>query len=41
MMSIPFLNLAAMHAELSAELDDAWRQVTRSAKFIGGEFGAV
>jgi dTDP-4-amino-4,6-dideoxygalactose transaminase len=38
MMNVPFLNVAAMHAELSAELDETWRQVSRSAKFIGGEF---
>jgi dTDP-4-amino-4,6-dideoxygalactose transaminase len=37
-MSIPFLDLNAMHAEVSGELDEAWRQVSRSAKFIGGEF---
>jgi dTDP-4-amino-4,6-dideoxygalactose transaminase len=38
MRSIPVLDLAAMHRETSAELDDAWRQVSASAKFIGGEF---
>ncbi|MGK9170254.1 DegT/DnrJ/EryC1/StrS family aminotransferase [Inquilinus limosus] len=37
-MSIPFLDLSPMHAELEAELDDAWRLVSRSSKFIGGEF---
>ena len=37
-MRIPLLDLDAMHRELSAELDDAWRQVSKSAKFIGGEF---
>lgn len=26
-----------MHAELEAELDEAWRRVSRSGKFIGGE----
>jgi dTDP-4-amino-4,6-dideoxygalactose transaminase len=37
-MSIPFLDLKAMHAELRIELDAAWRQVSRSGQFIGGEF---
>jgi dTDP-4-amino-4,6-dideoxygalactose transaminase len=27
-----------MHREIKAELDEAWRQVSQSAKFIGGEF---
>jgi dTDP-4-amino-4,6-dideoxygalactose transaminase len=27
-----------MHREISAELNEAWRQVSQSAKFIGGEF---
>jgi dTDP-4-amino-4,6-dideoxygalactose transaminase len=37
-MSIPFLDLSAMHAELEAEIDEAWQRVRRSGKFIGGEF---
>lgn len=37
-MNIPFLDLLPMHAELEAELDEAWRLVSRSGKFIGGEF---
>lgn len=37
-MSIPFLDLSPMHAELETELDEAWRRVSRSGKFIGGEF---
>jgi dTDP-4-amino-4,6-dideoxygalactose transaminase len=37
-MSIPFLDLSAMHAELTSELDEAWQQVSRSGRFIGGEF---
>jgi dTDP-4-amino-4,6-dideoxygalactose transaminase len=37
-MKIPILDLDAMHREISAELDDAWRQVSQSAKFISGEF---
>jgi dTDP-4-amino-4,6-dideoxygalactose transaminase len=35
---IPLLDLDAMHSEIRAELDEAWRQVCQSAKFIGGEF---
>jgi dTDP-4-amino-4,6-dideoxygalactose transaminase len=38
MMKIPMLDLDAMHREIKAELDDAWRQVSQSAQFIGGEF---
>jgi dTDP-4-amino-4,6-dideoxygalactose transaminase len=38
MMTIPILDLDAMHREIQTELDDAWRQVSRSAQFIGGEF---
>jgi dTDP-4-amino-4,6-dideoxygalactose transaminase len=34
---IPFLDLNAMHAEIGAELDAAWRGVTEQASFIGGE----
>ena len=35
---IPFLDLAAMHAELAKELDEAWWCVRKSGKFVGGEF---
>jgi dTDP-4-amino-4,6-dideoxygalactose transaminase len=35
---IPFLDIAAMHADLAPELDEAWRQVSTSGKFVGGEF---
>jgi dTDP-4-amino-4,6-dideoxygalactose transaminase len=35
-MSIPFLDLSAMHAEVAAELDAAWRQITAGCGFIGG-----
>ncbi len=35
-MSIPFLDLPAMHAEVQPELDAAWRSVTASCGFIGG-----
>ena len=37
-MPIPLLDLDAMHREIGPELDDAWRQVSQSAKFIGGEY---
>lgn len=37
-MTIPLLDLDAMHAEIAAELDDAWRQVSQSTQFIGGPF---
>ena len=35
-MSIPFLDLQAMHAELLDQLDGAWHEVSRTAGFIGG-----
>ena len=35
---IPFLDIAAMHADLAPELDEAWRRVSTSGKFVGGEF---
>jgi dTDP-4-amino-4,6-dideoxygalactose transaminase len=38
MTALPFLDLALMHAEVSGELDEAWMEVSRSSKFIGGEF---
>lgn len=37
-MTIPLLDLDAMHAEIATELDEAWRQVSQSAQFIGGAF---
>src|SRR5262245_24942444 len=37
-MFMPLLDLSLMHVELEAELDEVWRQVSRSSKFIGGEF---
>ena len=37
-MNIPFLELSAMHTELAPELDEAWRRISRSGQFIGGEF---
>lgn len=38
MSAIAFLDLSSMHRELEAELDEAWRRVSRSGAFIGGEF---
>jgi dTDP-4-amino-4,6-dideoxygalactose transaminase len=37
-MKVRFLDMSAMHAELVPELDDAWRKISRSGQFIGGEF---
>jgi dTDP-4-amino-4,6-dideoxygalactose transaminase len=36
-MSIPFIDLRSMHAEVRDELDEAWRRVSCSGQFIGGE----
>lgn len=35
-MSVPFLDLPAMHAEVARELDAAWHSITASCGFIGG-----
>ncbi|MQA00217.1 MAG: aminotransferase class I/II-fold pyridoxal phosphate-dependent enzyme [Dehalococcoidia bacterium] len=35
-VSVPFLDLKAMHAEIQAELDCAWRAVTSTNAYIGG-----
>jgi dTDP-4-amino-4,6-dideoxygalactose transaminase len=35
-MSIPFLDLGAMHAELGPELDGAWRELVETSRFVGG-----
>jgi dTDP-4-amino-4,6-dideoxygalactose transaminase len=37
-MGIPFNDLFFMHAEVSDQLDEAWRELSRSSKFIGGEY---
>jgi len=37
-MSIPFVDLRSMHAEVCEDLDEAWRQASSSSQFIGGEF---
>jgi dTDP-4-amino-4,6-dideoxygalactose transaminase len=36
-MRIPFIDLRSMHAEVSDDLDEVWRQVSVSGQFIGGE----
>jgi dTDP-4-amino-4,6-dideoxygalactose transaminase len=35
-VTVPFLDLAAMHASLREELDDAWRRIVHGSAFIGG-----
>ena len=35
-MTIPFLDLTALHAPIAADLDRAWRRTVDSAGFIGG-----
>src|SRR5262245_52991674 len=37
-MKIPFLELSALHAELTPELDEVWRAVSRAGQFIDGAF---
>ena len=34
---VPFLDLAAQHDEIREELDEAWRRVTDTNAFVGGE----
>jgi dTDP-4-amino-4,6-dideoxygalactose transaminase len=36
-VTVPFLDLRAMNAELSAELDAVWHDVNQSGAFIGGK----
>ncbi|HYE48480.1 MAG TPA: DegT/DnrJ/EryC1/StrS family aminotransferase [Azospirillaceae bacterium] len=36
-MATPFLDLTGLHADLQDELDEAWRRITRSAHFVGGQ----
>lgn len=36
--SIPLVDLAPLHREVADGLDTAWRAVTRSGRFVGGEF---
>lgn len=35
-MTIPFLDLGAMHAEVAPQIEAAWREVSGSARFVGG-----
>jgi dTDP-4-amino-4,6-dideoxygalactose transaminase len=35
-MRIPFIDLAALHTELSGELDQVWTSIRASSNFIGG-----
>jgi len=37
-MPVPFIDLTALHSELSGELDEVWKAVTDSSSFIGGEY---
>ena len=39
-MTVPFLDLGSMHAEIEGELNDAWMNVTRTNAFIGGKYVA-
>jgi dTDP-4-amino-4,6-dideoxygalactose transaminase len=36
-MRVPFIDLTALHTELSSELDGVWKAITASSSFIGGE----
>src|ERR1700730_4373840 len=38
---IPFLALAAQHAQIADELDEAWAKVTSTSGFIGGAYVAA
>lgn len=35
-MTVPFLDLQAMHAEVGSALDEAWHDVRQSGAFVGG-----
>lgn len=35
-MTIPFLDIRAMHAEVTSDLDAAWSEVTHTGAFVGG-----
>ena len=39
--TVPFLDLGALHREMGVELDEAWRRVIDSSRFVGGEFVAT
>jgi dTDP-4-amino-4,6-dideoxygalactose transaminase len=36
--TVPFLDLPAQHAEIRAEVDDAWARVTAESAFVGGSY---
>jgi dTDP-4-amino-4,6-dideoxygalactose transaminase len=38
--AVPFLDLAAQHAEVAAELNEAWAKITATSSFIGGSYVA-
>lgn len=35
-MTVPFLDIQAMHSEVRGDLDAAWHEVTRTGSFVGG-----
>jgi dTDP-4-amino-4,6-dideoxygalactose transaminase len=37
-MAIPFLDLAAMHAEVGAQVSASWHDIMQSAGFVGGPY---
>jgi len=37
-MRVPFIDLTALHSELSSELGEVWKAITASSSFIGGEY---
>ncbi|MEE9413793.1 MAG: DegT/DnrJ/EryC1/StrS family aminotransferase [Acidimicrobiales bacterium] len=37
-MTVPFLDLASMHAPIAAEFDEVWSRVTEKNAFIGGHW---
>jgi dTDP-4-amino-4,6-dideoxygalactose transaminase len=37
-MAIPLFEVGSLHREIDRELDQAWQQVSRSGRFVGGEF---
>lgn len=37
-IAVPFLDLAAMHAEVGAQITASWQDIVRSAGFVGGSY---
>src|SRR5690348_16368331 len=35
-MTIPFLDMAALHSEIETELESVWTNIKRSGQFVGG-----